>query len=337
MKNQRHSGPASSTGSMTNLPRKKKEKAVSSTQIDAERDTGFMHSLIGEEAIQDNRQRLQNIDDSRNIAMYGGDNICGNYQLNESQGYSDDNLYMYQYQIPDQNNHNQNNQNTQNNQNNQSNMGMTTGMNNINNSNNDTSQMGNNSNGYDYTKAFQMMPMQRFIGSNGQDSYKYDSTAHQQHQQLTGETMRQQPRSQSYVMNRDMNRDIPNNNEDFKFYSNSSNQTQGNQNNQNNMNNMNDENGDSNFSKKEGDRGERGGGDREEAECESESQSIAGDNEGDPGKRKTRNQREQKRSLKISEQIDMLGQLLSNNGIDVKINKYNILSKVFQFDFFAYF
>ena len=34
------------------------------------------------------------------------------------------------------------------------------------------------------------------------------------------------------------------------------------------------------------------------------------------------------RSLKISEQIDMLGQLLSNNGIDVKVNKYNILTKV---------
>lgn len=34
------------------------------------------------------------------------------------------------------------------------------------------------------------------------------------------------------------------------------------------------------------------------------------------------------RSLKISEQIDMLGQLLSSNGIDVKVNKYNILSKV---------
>jgi hypothetical protein len=34
------------------------------------------------------------------------------------------------------------------------------------------------------------------------------------------------------------------------------------------------------------------------------------------------------RSLKISEQIDMLGQLLCSNGIDVKINKYNILSKV---------
>ena len=35
-----------------------------------------------------------------------------------------------------------------------------------------------------------------------------------------------------------------------------------------------------------------------------------------------------RRSLKISEQIDMLGQLLSSNGIDVKVNKYNILSKV---------
>ena len=34
------------------------------------------------------------------------------------------------------------------------------------------------------------------------------------------------------------------------------------------------------------------------------------------------------RSLKISEQIDMLGQLLCSNGIDVKINKYNILTKV---------
>ena len=34
------------------------------------------------------------------------------------------------------------------------------------------------------------------------------------------------------------------------------------------------------------------------------------------------------RSLKISEQIDMLGKLLAVNGIDVKVNKYNILTKV---------
>lgn len=34
------------------------------------------------------------------------------------------------------------------------------------------------------------------------------------------------------------------------------------------------------------------------------------------------------RSLKISEQIDMLGKLLATNGIDVKVNKYNILTKV---------
>jgi hypothetical protein len=122
----------------------------------------------------------------------------------------------------------------------------------------DSEEPVNNNTGYDYTKSFQMMPMQRFMESSVQDTYKYDSNAHHQ---LTEDAMRLQ--KPTYGVQRGNN---------------SNNRITG-------PDSYGLDEGQIEIDGKDGDR---------EGDGESECHSAIGEDEG-PGKRKTRNEREQKR------------------------------------------
>lgn len=238
-------GPAAKSSSAgTSAPRKKKEKKSSGSQNEADKYTGFMHSLMGEEATQDNRQRIamnfsDNIDPRRNPAFFmDQEERLGNNHFN-SEHYENEGQY---YQYPNQNTAERINipavQSS----------GIAP----------ESGGSANNNTGYDYTKSFQMMPMQRFMESSGQDTYKYDSNAHHQ---LTEDAMRMQ--KPTYGAQR----------------SNSSN---------NRMTGPDSYGLDEGLVEIDGKDGDR------ECDGESECHSAIEEDEG-PGKRKTRNEREQKR------------------------------------------
>ena len=102
--------------------------------------------------------------------------------------------------------------------------------------------------------------MQRFMESNSQDTYKYDSNAHQQ---LTEEAMRSEAPVYNFGKSSSSSpRDIS---ENLSL-------------------------------KLECDDAQKGGRKMDgDGDCDSECHSVVGDIDQDPGKRKTRNQREQKR------------------------------------------
>jgi hypothetical protein len=237
-------GPAPRSSGGISAPRKKKEKKSAGGQNEADKYTGFMHSLMGEEATQDNRQRVamnvpDNVDPRRNPAYFLNPEVhLGNNHFN-SEHYENEGQY-YPYS----------NQNTVERMNIPAVQTSGTAPENEGSSNNNT--------GYDYTKSFQMMPMQRFMESSVQDTYKYDSNAHHQ---LTEDAMRLQ--KPTYGVQRGNN---------------SSNRITG-------PDSYGLDEGQIETDGKDGDR---------ECDGESECHSAIGEDEG-PGKRKTRNEREQKR------------------------------------------
>ena len=231
------------------VPRKKKEKKSSRSQSEAERYTGFMHSLMGEEATKDNRQRIsQNVTEVngniRSFAplLHGEPHSTTSYNSSPEQ-YGGEGQYNYPYmnQPPTEEN---SAGAIQLSSNVDANCGFT-----------------NYLSGYDFAKSIQMMPMQRFMESNCKDTYKYDSNAHQQ---LTEEAMRSQAPA-------------------FKIGKMSSNSTREAAENTSQKVDCDDD-------MQKGERKMDGDGDGD-----SDCHSAIGDVDQDPGKRKTRNQREQKR------------------------------------------
>lgn len=233
----------------TGVPRKKKEKKSSRSQLEAERYTGFMHSLMGEEATKDNRQRVaQNVPEATgniqtSVPLFHPEPLStASYNSNPEQ-YIGESLYNYPYMH-------------QSSLGNNSPGAMQTGV-------GGTASCGFASymSGYDFAKSIQMMPMQRFMESNSQDTYKYDSNAHQQ---LTEEAMRSEAPTYKFGKSSSSSpRDISEN-LSLKLEC--------------------DDDAQKGGRKMDGD----GDGD-------SECHSVIGDIDQDPGKRKTRNQREQKR------------------------------------------
>lgn len=231
--------------SAISVPRKKKEKKTNFT-VDADGHTSFMHSLMGEDAREGNRQHIA-LDTSAVANPYGFPMNYYEVEANTSSHhpsngqYNNDTQYNYAYanqEISDQNN-----------------MGIPpAGIA----GDNNTGFQGNN-NGYDYTKSFQMMPMQRFMGL---DNYKYDSSAHQQ---LTDDTMRLQ---RPFKICRDS---APTDCTPL------------------------DSNLMSYYPQAFGGEPARNGEDVGDGDCGSDTHSAVGDGDHDPHKRKTRNQREQKR------------------------------------------
>lgn len=236
-------GPAPRSSGGISAPRKKKDKKSSGNQIEADKYTGFMHSIMGEEATQDNRLRVAlNVSDPdprKNLPFYSSPEArVGNSHFTSEHYESGGQYYPYL------------------NQNSTERVNvpaiLSTGIEAI-----SEGSVTNNS-GYDYTKSFQMMPMQRFMESSGQDTYKYDSNAHHQ---LTEDAMRLQRPVYGAQRGSNSNNRIaaPNT---FGF--------------------------DESHVEVEGKEGDR------ECDGESECHSAIGEDEG-PGKRKTRNEREQKR------------------------------------------
>lgn len=290
MKNQRDIALSNNSGYGTSMPRKKKEKNRINSQIDVEGHTGFMHSLMGEEAIEDNRQHMAKsnleINASPRIlpSPFVGENNTGNYQLSMGNYTDANNQFTYPYQSQANTNQKSNGLDT--------NGGM-----------NDVDPLdGNNNGGYDYMKAFQMIPMQRFMGSSGQDSYKYDNSTNQ-HQ--VDETRSQQVRPHSYGMSRDIMPIITQSESNLSSmnyltkYGNESHHYNLNQNQIHNLyqdRNLNQQNHNQVDCRNQNN--QIGMVVIDKADIESETQSQAGgdiEQEHDPAKRKTRNQREQKR------------------------------------------
>ena len=233
----------------TGVPRKKKEKKSSRSQLEAERYTGFMHSLMGEEATKDNRQRVaQNVPEATgniqtSVPLFHPEPLStASYNSNPEQ-YSGESLYNYPYMH--QSSLGSNSPGTI-----QPGVGGTA-----------SCGFASYMSGYDFAKSIQMMPMQRFMESNSQDTYKYDSNAHQQ---LTEEAMRSETPTYRFGKSSSSSpRDISEN-LSLKLEC--------------------DDDAQKGGRKMDGD----GDGD-------SECHSVIGDIDQDPGKRKTRNQREQKR------------------------------------------
>lgn len=236
--------PAPRSSGGISAPRKKKEKKSSGGQNEADKYTGFMHSLMGEEATQDNRQRVAMnvsdiVDTRKNPAFFLDPEVhLGNNHFN-SEHYENEGQY-YPHS----------NQNTIERMNIPPAQSCGTVP--------DSEGSANNNTGYDYTKSFQMMPMQRFMESSVQDTYRYDSNAHHQ---LTEDAMRLQ--KPTYGVQRGIN---------------SNNRIMG-------TDSYGLDEGQVEIDRKDGDR---------ECDGESECHSAIGEDEG-PGKRKTRNEREQKR------------------------------------------
>lgn len=246
MRSQLDAGGTVSNGNSTDTPRKKKEKKTATT-ADADRNTSFMHSLMGDDATEENRQKTAMVNsaaaNTQGLPMnyYGVESNLGNHLINGQ--YNSDTHYNYAYL--NQAVSNQNNVGT-------SAKALI--------ADNTAGYQGNNY-GYDYTKSFQMMPMQRFMGSSGLDNYKYDSS---EHQQLTDDTMRLQ---KPFKTSRDTTTE-----NDSTFDTLSMNYYPKAQNGEStkNVDNVGDGDG-------------------------SDGHSAVGDGDNDPHKRKTRNQREQKR------------------------------------------
>lgn len=233
----------------TGVPRKKKEKKSSRSQLEAERYTGFMHSLMGEEATKDNRQRIaQNLQEATgniqtSVPLFHPESLStASYNSNPEQ-YTGESLYNYPYMQQSSSSSNISGAM-------QPGVGLTANC-----------GFASYMSGYDFAKSIQMMPMQRFMESNSQDTYKYDSNAHQQ---LTEEAMQSQAPTYKFGKSSSSSpRDISEN-LSLKLECDDETQRSG--------------------RKMDGD----GDGD-------SECHSVIGDIDQDPGKRKTRNQREQKR------------------------------------------
>ena len=247
MISQLDAGAAARNASSTDIPRKKKEKKTP-TVIDGDRHTSFMHSLMGEDATEENRQKtVMDVAVPANtqglqMNYYGMGANMGSHPSNGQ--YNSDAHYNYAYQ----------NQTISN----QNNMGISTAVITADN----TAGFEGNNYGYDYTKSFQMMPMQRFMGSTGQGNYKYDSS---EHQQLTDDTMRIQKPSKT---SRDS---TPDNRSTFDTLSMNYYPPAQSGESTNNVDNVGD------------------------GDCGSDTHSAVGEGDNDPHKRKTRNQREQKR------------------------------------------
>ena len=298
MKSQRQTPMSKNPGCETMMPPKKKEKNRLSSQTVSEGYTGFMHSLMGEEAIKDNKQRMaqrhfeaasmQRVIPSTCIS----DNSSANYQSNMG-SYTDANNHFI-YPIQGQTNAT-------------SKLDSNRGVNDV-----DAIDV-DNSGGYDYMKAFQMIPMQRFIGSNGQDSYKYDNSANHQ---PTGDTAPQQIRAPFYPPSKDVpqssraqSESNPHSMSYFtkyeyqnQHYNPNLNLIQNPAQNQSLSQNHKKALGQSQATRRI-DNNTALMGETDKGDIESETQSMTGcdlEQEHDPAKRKTRNQREQKRYYKPS-------------------------------------
>ena len=291
MKGHRQSPVSKTPGFETSMPPKKKEKNRISSHTVAEGYTGFMHSLMGEEAIKDNKQHMaQKLFEATPIqrvvpSTYTSDNSPANYQLNMGSYTDANNHFIYP---------------TQSHTNTILKLDSSGGINDV-----DVLD-GNNSGGYDYMKTFQMIPMQRFIGSNGQDSYKYDNSAN--HHQ-TGDVANQQIRAPIYPPIRDLPQSSrapsESNSNAMSYFTKYEYQNQ-HCNPNLNLNLLQNQNLNPDhkkaFSQNQAARRSNnfavGMGEIDKCDVESETHSMTGcdlEQEHDPAKRKTRNQREQKR------------------------------------------